>query len=106
MGNQLDSNGPPVLNGKYNILSQIGEGKTAMVYLAESISDPTQKVAIKILKKTLKVKKHNSGRNLLLCNSTCTSIEPHLMFAKKEMEIHSKLDHETIVKMIDCGEHG
>ena len=71
-----------------------------MVYLAESISDPTQKVAVKILKKTLKVKRHNSGRNLLLCNSTCTSIEPHLMFAKKEMEIHSKLDHKTIVKMI------
>jgi hypothetical protein len=41
MGNQIDSNGPPVFNNKYNIISQIGEGKTAMVYLAEEISDPT-----------------------------------------------------------------
>ena len=104
MGNQIDSNGPPVFNNKYNIISQIGEGKTAMVYLAEEIADPTKKVAIKILKKTLKVKRTSSGRNLLSCMAT--SNDQNLKFAKKEMEIHSKLDHETIVKVIECGEHG
>ena len=54
MGNTIDSNGPPIFNDKYTIKSQIGEGKTAMVYLGESIYDPSEKVAIKILKKSLK----------------------------------------------------
>ena len=35
-----------------------------------------------------------------------TTNDQNLKFAKKEMEIHSKLDHETIVKVIECGEHG
>ena len=101
MGNQIDSTGPPVFNGKYTIKSQIGEGKTAMVYLADSIEDPTQQVAIKILKKTLKQKTKKSA---FVCN--CTSTSTDFMFSRKEMEIHSKLDHKTIVKVIECGENG
>ena len=54
MGNQLDSTRPPVFNGKYTVKSLIGEGKTAMVYMAESIEDPSQQVAIKVLKKSIK----------------------------------------------------
>jgi serine/threonine protein kinase len=91
-----------VFNGKYKIKSQIGEGKTAMVYLAESIHDPSEKVAIKILKKSLK---QNSKKSSLL-SCTSTNIGTELMFARKEMEIHSKLDHKTIVKVIECGENG
>lgn len=54
MGNQIDSNRPPIFNKKFKITSLIGEGKTAMVYLAETIAEPTELVAIKILKKSLK----------------------------------------------------
>lgn len=100
MGNQIDSNSPPIFNGQYTVLSQIGEGKTSLVYLAESIADPSQKVAIKILKKSLK---QSLKKKLLVCNSTTSQ---DFVFAKKEMEIHSKLDHKTIVKMIECGQNG
>lgn len=38
-----------------------------------------------------------------MCQSTNST---DFMFARKEMEIHSKLDHETIVKVLECGENG
>ena len=105
MGNQIDPTRPPVFNGKYKIKSQIGEGKTAMVYLAETVAEDPEKVeqvAIKINKKS--IKRRSSKRNLFACNSTNDAQE--LSFAKKEMEIHSGLKHETITKVIDCGENG
>jgi serine/threonine protein kinase len=39
-----------------------------------------------------------------MCNATSNSQE--LTFAKTEMEIHSALEHETIVKVLECGENG
>jgi len=66
MGNQIDSTRPPVFNGKYTLKSLIGEGKTAMVYMAESIEDPSQQVAIKILKKSIK---QSFKKSFLMCNS-------------------------------------
>lgn len=42
MGNINNSaEGKVIFNGEYNILQQIGVGKTANVYLAESIKNPT-----------------------------------------------------------------
>ena len=35
-------------------MQQIGTGKTANIYLAESIEDPTKQFAIKIFRKSLK----------------------------------------------------
>jgi hypothetical protein len=40
----------PVLNGKYEMLSTLGEGNTSKVYLAQTISDPRHYVAVKILR--------------------------------------------------------
>lgn len=40
-----------VLNGEYDLMSLLGNGKTAMVYLAKSIKNPKEQVAIKILKR-------------------------------------------------------
>ena len=40
----------PVLNGEYELISQLGEGSTAVVWKARSIHDHEQMVAIKILK--------------------------------------------------------
>ncbi len=40
----------PILNGKYEMMSSLGEGNTSKVYLAQHIDDPSQKVAVKILR--------------------------------------------------------
>ena len=40
-----------VLNGEYELMSLLGNGKTAMVYLAKSVKNPTENVAVKILKR-------------------------------------------------------
>jgi hypothetical protein len=40
----------PVLNGKYTLLSTLGEGNTSKVYLASLVDEPSFYVAIKILK--------------------------------------------------------
>ena len=54
MGNQNGSesqNKNLVLNGEYELMSLLGNGKTAMVYLAKSVKNPTEQVAVKILKR-------------------------------------------------------
>ena len=54
MGNQNESesqNKNLVLNGEYELMSLLGNGKTAMVYLAKSVKNPTEQVAVKILKR-------------------------------------------------------
>jgi serine/threonine protein kinase len=43
----------PVFNDKYEILSNLGEGKTAKVYLARSIEDKEKLVAIKVIDEEL-----------------------------------------------------
>ena len=40
----------PVLNGKYEMLSTLGEGNTSKVYLAQTLDEPRQYVAIKVLR--------------------------------------------------------
>lgn len=40
----------PVLNGKYEMLSTLGEGNTSKVYLAQTTDEPKHYVAIKILR--------------------------------------------------------
>ena len=40
-----------VLNGEYELLSLLGNGKTAMVYLAQSVKNPSDQFAVKILKR-------------------------------------------------------
>ena len=40
----------PILNGKYEMLSTLGEGNTSKVYLARTLDEPKHYVAVKILK--------------------------------------------------------
>ena len=40
----------PIMNGKYAMLSILGEGNTSKVYLAQTVTEPKHYVAIKILK--------------------------------------------------------
>jgi serine/threonine protein kinase len=89
MGNILDKSDCPIFNGKYEIMSLLGSGKAAHVYLARSIKDPKVEVAIKIIKKNKKTDNLQTK-----------------MYARSEMKIHEKLVHENVVKMIDFGEHG
>ena len=53
MGNSLKNEGGyPIFNGEYQIINQLGEGKTAHVFMVQSIKEPTKQFALKILKKT------------------------------------------------------
>ena len=70
-------------------MEQIGEGKTALVYRAQSLSNPDKFFAIKILKKKVKSVNHN--------------IE---YFINQEIEIHYSLNHKNIVKVHECGKKG
>ena len=56
MGNQSPNSGESrtIFNEKYHLLQQIGTGKTANVYLIESIENPTKQFALKIFRKSLK----------------------------------------------------
>jgi len=38
------------MNDKYELRRELGEGKTSKVYLANDVTNPAQKYAIKILK--------------------------------------------------------
>jgi serine/threonine protein kinase len=59
-----------------------------MVYLARSVKEPHTEVALKVLKK-----KYMKNDELIY-------------FVKQEMQIHSMLSHQNIVRMLDKGENG
>jgi len=40
----------PVFNGKYHIVSSLGEGNTSKVYLVKSIEDPKKQYALKLIR--------------------------------------------------------
>lgn len=40
----------PIMNEKYELRRELGEGKTSKVYLANDVNNSAQKYAIKILK--------------------------------------------------------
>jgi serine/threonine protein kinase len=40
----------PVFNGQYEIISSLGEGNTSKVYMARSLENPSQMVALKLLR--------------------------------------------------------
>ena len=86
MGNS--NSATPIFNKKFQILSLLGEGKTSFVFLISSLEEPSSLFALKVLKKTY-IKNKNSLKN-----------------ARNEMEIHSKLFHQNIVKVHSYGENG
>ena len=44
-----------IFNDIYEIQSWLGSGKTSTVYMARNLTDPSQIVAIKIIKKSFKL---------------------------------------------------
>ena len=39
-----------IFNGEYKVMELLGEGKTARVYLCQHISDPSKKMALKLVR--------------------------------------------------------
>lgn len=77
-------------NGKYQLLSSIGKGKTAKVYLAKDTTSEDEKlVALKIIR----------HKYLLQAKKNIHTIE-------KEIEILRGLNHENIVNIEAFGSEG
>lgn len=79
----------PVFNDTYEIFKSLGEGNTSKVYLARSLADPRQHVAIKIIKEEF----------LKRDASSITSVE-------NEITIIKHMKHPGIVRMLSFGDQG
>jgi MAP/microtubule affinity-regulating kinase len=79
----------PVLNGKYAMLSTLGEGNTSKVYLAQTIEEPKQYVAIKILKEEFLARDEDSRKAVV-----------------NEVVILQRLKHPNIIKILEFGDQG
>lgn len=78
----------PVLNGKYEMMSTLGEGNTSKVYLAQTLEEPKSYVAIKILRDEF-LKSEDSKQAVI-----------------NEVVILQALKHPNIVKIIEFGDNG
>ena len=79
----------PIFNGTYEILKSLGEGNTSKVYLARSLVNPADHVALKILKDEFLRRDHDS-----------------ILSVHNEITILKNLDHVGIIRMIDYGDQG
>lgn len=70
----------PILNEKYQLRRELGEGKTSKVYLANAVGDPGQKFAIKILKNEYLASDKKAKESVI-----------------KEVTVLQNLKHESIV---------
>ncbi len=79
----------PVLNGKFEMLSTLGEGNTSKVYLAQTIQEPRYYVAIKILRDEFLARDEDSRKAVA-----------------NEVYILQTLKHPNIVKILEYGDNG
>jgi serine/threonine protein kinase len=79
----------PVLNGKYIMLSTLGEGNTSKVYLAQTVEEPRQYVAIKILRDEFLARDEDSRKAVV-----------------NEVVILQTLKHPNIIKILEFGDGG
>lgn len=79
----------PIFNGTFEILKSLGEGNTSKVYLARSLANPNEHVAIKILKDEFLKRDHDS-----------------ILSVHNEITILKNLDHAGIIRMVDYGDAG
>ncbi len=79
----------PVLNGKYLMLSTLGEGNTSKVYLAQTLEVPRHYVAIKILKEEFLSRDEDSRKAVV-----------------NEVIILQTLKHPNIIKILEFGDNG
>ena len=79
----------PIFNGTYEILKSLGEGNTSKVYLARSLANPADHVALKILKDEFLRRDQDS-----------------ILSVHNEITILKNLDHAGIIRMYDYGDAG
>lgn len=79
----------PVFNGEYEILSSLGEGNTSKVYLARSITNPSQTIALKILREEFLNRDSDSIKSV-----------------EQEIQILNGLKHKHIVNILGYGSDG
>lgn len=79
----------PIMNGKYELRRELGEGKTSKVYLAFDVNNPNQQYAIKILK-----------------NEYIEGDEKAQDQVIKEVAVLETLRHRNIVGIFDFGDDG
>ena len=79
----------PVFNGKYELVKNLGKGKTAKVYLVRDVEEPQKQFALKLI------------RHKYLLQD-----KKHIHNIEKEIEILKGLTHENIVTMSEYGCEG
>lgn len=79
----------PILNEKYELRRELGEGKTSKVYLAYGVENPAQKFAVKILK-----------------NEYINSDEKAQESVIREVAVLETLKHKHIVQIYEFGDNG
>lgn len=79
----------PIFNGEYEIIENLGSGNTAKVYLGRSLKDPSQLIAIKMMKNEYLKRSSKIIKNI-----------------EQEIQILGSMNNKNIVKMIDYGTDG
>ena len=79
----------PVFNGEYEILSSLGEGNTSKVYMARSLKNPKQVVALKLLREEFLQRDADS-----------------IKAVENEIQILQGLKHENIINIVGWGSDG
>ncbi len=79
----------PVFNGQYEIIKSLGEGNTSKVYLARKLSNPSEQVAIKVLKEEFLKRDSDSMESV-----------------RNEITILKSLKHQGIISMVEYGDAG
>ena len=79
----------PILNNKYIMLSTLGEGNTSKVYLAQTLEEPRQYVAIKVLRDEF-LRKDEEAKKAVI----------------NEVIILQSLKHPNIIKILEFGDNG
>ena len=79
----------PIFNDEFEIIENLGSGNTAKVYLGRSVMDPSQLVAIKMMKNEYLKRSSKIIKNI-----------------EQEIQILGSMNHQNIVKMYDYGTDG
>lgn len=79
----------PIFNNKYEIIKSLGEGNTSKVYLAKSIENANQQVAIKVIKDEFLRRDSDS-----------------ILSVQNEITILKNLQHPGLVQLLEYGDQG
>ena len=79
----------PIFNNSFEILKSLGEGNTSKVYLAREIANPSNHVAVKILKEEFLRRDNDS-----------------ILSVQNEITVLKNLNNDSIVRLLDYGDAG